>query len=153
MEPIFTTERTDMQTTTSTQVTSTDDTGKLILRAALAIILLFHGYAKLTGGIGFVGDMLAKAGAPAALGYLVYVGEVIAPLMILAGIFTRPAALVVAINMVVAVLLVHTGQFFTLAQTGGWALELQGMFFVAALAVALLGAGRYSLGGAEGRFN
>jgi putative oxidoreductase len=142
-----------MQTTTSTQITSTDDTGKLILRAALAIILLFHGYAKLTGGIGFVGDMLAKAGAPAALGYLVYVGEVIAPLMILAGIFTRPAALVVAINMVVAVLLVHTGQFFTLGQTGGWALELQGMFFVAALAVALLGAGRYSLGAAAGRFN
>lgn len=139
-----------MQTTT---YTNTDDTGKLVLRAALAIMLLFHGYAKLTGGIGFVGGMLAKAGLPAALGYLVYVGEVIAPLMILAGIFTRPAALVVAINMIVAVLLVHTGEFFTINKTGGWALELQGMFFFAAVAVALLGAGRYSLGGAAGRFN
>ena len=97
--------------------------------------------------------MLAKAGLPAALGYLVYVGEVIAPLMILAGIFTRPAALVVAINMIVAVLLVHTSQFFTLNKTGGWALELQGMYFFAAVAVALLGAGRYSLGGAAGRYN
>jgi putative oxidoreductase len=97
--------------------------------------------------------MLAKAGAPAALGYLVYVGEVIAPLLILAGIFTRPAALVVAINMVVAVLLVHTSQLFTLNETGGWALELQGMFFFASVAVALLGAGRYSVGGATGRFN
>jgi putative oxidoreductase len=133
--------------------TNTDDAGKLVLRAALAIILLFHGYAKLTGGIGFVGDMLAKAGAPAALGYLVYVGEVLAPLMILAGVFTRPAALVVAINMVVAVLLVHTGQFFTINDTGGWALELQGMFFIAAITVALLGAGRYSLGGVKGRYN
>lgn len=140
-------------TTTSINHLHTDDAGKLVLRAALAIILLFHGYAKLTGGIGFVGDMLAKAGAPAALGYLVYVGEVLAPLMILAGIFTRPAALVVAINMVVAVLLVHTGQFFTINETGGWALELQGMFLIGALAVALLGAGRYSLGGAQGRFN
>lgn len=139
-----------MQTTT---YTNTDDTGKLVLRVALAILLLFHGYAKLTGGIGFVAGMLAKAGLPAALGYLVYVGEVIAPLMILAGIFTRPAALVVAINMIVAVLLVHTSQFFTLDKTGGWALELQGMYFFAAVAVALLGAGRYSLGGAAGRFN
>ena len=141
-----------MQTNTTTHI-NTDDAGKLVLRAALAIILLFHGVAKLTGGIGFVGDMLAKAGAPAALGYLVYVGEVIAPLMILVGIFSRPAALVVAINMVVAILLVHTSQFFTLNETGGWALELQGMFLIASVAVALLGAGRYSLGGAAGRFN
>ena len=137
----------------TTSLTNTDDTGKLVLRVALAILLLFHGYAKMTGGIGFIAGMLAKAGAPAALGYLVYVGEVIAPLMILAGIFTRPAALVVAINMIVAVLLVHIGQFFTLDKTGGWALELQGMYFFASVAVALLGAGRYSLGGAAGRFN
>lgn len=139
--------------TTTTIRSKADDAGKLLLRASLALILLFHGYAKLTGGIGFVADMLAKIGAPAAVGYLVYVGEVLAPLMLLAGIFTRPAALVVAGNMIVAVLLVHTSQIFTLNETGGWALELQGMFFVAAVAVALLGAGRYSLGGTEGRFN
>ncbi|UUZ53713.1 DoxX family protein [Massilia sp. H-1] len=127
--------------TTTTIRSNADDAGKLLLRASLALILLFHGYAKLTGGIGFVADMLAKVGAPAALGYLVYVGEVIAPLMLLAlSIFTRPAALVVAGNMIVAVLLVHTSQIFTLNETGGWALELQGMFFVAAVAVALLGA-------------
>jgi putative oxidoreductase len=136
-----------------TTQSNTDDAGKLVLRAALAIILLFHGVAKLSGGIGFVGDMLAKAGAPAVLGYLVYVGEVIAPLMILAGVYSRLAALVVAINMIVAVLLVHTSQFFTLNDQGGWALELQGMFFAGAVAVALLGAGRHSIGGGSGRFN
>jgi putative oxidoreductase len=141
-----------MHITTSTR-NNTDDAGKLLLRVALALILLFHGVAKLTGGIGFVGDMLAKAGAPAVLGYLVYVGEVIAPLMILAGVYTRLAALVVAINMIVAVLLVHTSQFFTLNDQGGWALELQGMFFAGAVAVALFGAGRYSIGGGAGRFN
>ena len=131
----------------------TDDAGKLLLRATLAILLLFHGVAKIAGGVGFIAGMLAKAGLPAALGYLVYVGEVIAPLMILVGVFTRPAALVVAVNMVVAVLLVHTGELFSRNNTGGWALELQGMFLAGALAVALLGAGRYSLGGAAGRFN
>jgi len=141
-----------MQTRTANTF-HTDDAGKFVLRAALAIILLFHGAAKLSGGIGFVGDMLAKAGLPAFLGYGVYVGEVVAPLLILIGLFTRPAALVVAFNMVVAVLLVHTGQLFSRNETGGWALELQGMFFIAALAVALLGAGRYSTGGASGRFN
>ncbi|MCA1855610.1 DoxX family protein [Massilia oculi] len=130
-----------------------DDEGKLVLRAALSILLLFHGISKLSGGIGFITGMLQGMGLPALFGYGVYVGEVVAPLLILVGLFTRPAALVVLINMVVAVLLAHTAQFFTLNETGGWALELQGMYFAAALAVALLGAGRYSVGGAAGRFN
>jgi putative oxidoreductase len=141
-----------MQTTKPT-LHSTDDHGKLLLRAVLAILLLFHGVSKLIGGIGFITGMLDKAGLPAGLGYLVYVGEIVAPLLILFGLFTRPAALVVAINMVVALLLVHTGQFFTINDTGGWALELQGMYLAGALAVALLGAGRYSIGGAGARFN
>jgi putative oxidoreductase len=142
-----------MHTTTTQLNTNTNDAGKLILRVALAAMLLFHGVAKLGGGIGFVADMLAKAGLPAVFGYGVYIGEVVAPLLILVGLFTRPAALIVAINMIVAVLLAHTSQFFTLNETGGWALELQGMFFFAAVAVALLGAGRYSIGGVNGRLN
>ena len=150
---VLTHERTIMHTTTTQLNTNTNDAGKLVLRVALAAMLLFHGVAKLSGGIGFVADMLAKAGLPAVFGYGVYIGEVIAPLLILFGLFTRPAALVVAINMIVAVLLAHTSQFFTLNETGGWALELQGMFFFAAVAVALLGAGRYSIGGANGRWN
>ena len=132
---------------------SLDDEGKLLLRAVLAILLLFHGISKLSGGIEPIKGMLAGAGLPAVFGYGVYIGEVVAPLLMLAGLFTRAAALVVAVNMVVALLLAHTAQFFTLNETGGWALELQGMYLGAALAVALLGAGRYSLGGAGGRFN
>jgi len=142
-----------MQTTTTQLNTNNNDAGKLVLRVALAAMLLFHGVVKLSGGIGFVADMLAKAGLPAVFGYGVYIGEVVAPLLILVGLFTRPAALIVAINMIVAVLLAHTSQFFTLNETGGWALELQGMFFFAAVAVALLGAGRYSIGGVNGRLN
>lgn len=142
-----------MHTTTTHLNTNNNDAGKLVLRVALAAMLLFHGVAKLSGGIGFVADMLAKAGLPAVFGYGVYIGEVVAPLLILVGLFTRPAALIVAINMIVAVLLAHTSQFFSLNETGGWALELQGMFFFAAVAVALLGAGRYSIGGVKGRLN
>lgn len=132
---------------------SSEDAGKLVLRVALAVLMLFHGVSKLVGGIGFITGLMAKFGLPPALGYLVFVGEVLAPLLILAGIWTRAAALVLAGNMVVAVLLVHTAQFFTMTQTGGWALELQAFYFASALAVALLGAGRYSVGGAHGRWN
>lgn len=132
---------------------SHEDLGRLVLRLSLAVLLLFHGVSKLIGGVGFITGMLAKMGLPEAIGYLVYVGEVIAPLLILFGLWTRLAAIIVAGNMIVAVLLVHTKQFFTMSETGGWALELQGMYFFAAVALALLGAGRYSIGGRAGKWN
>jgi putative oxidoreductase len=129
------------------------DLGKFILRAALAILILFHGIAKILHGIDPIIGMIARTGLPSTIAYLVYIGEVVAPALVLAGIWTRPAALVIAINMTVAVLLAHTSQFFTLTGTGGWALELQGMYFISALTVALLGAGRISIGGAAGKWN
>jgi len=131
----------------------TDDAGKLVLRAVLAILILFHGVSKIIGGVGYITGLVTQVGLPPTLGYLVYVGEVIAPLLMLFGVWTRLAALVVAINMIVAVTLVHVPQLFTLGKAGGWALELQGMYLAAAIAIALLGAGRYSIGGKAGRWN
>jgi putative oxidoreductase len=55
--------------------------------------------------------------------------------------------------MIVALLLVHTQQLLQITENGGWALELQGMYLSAAIAVALLGAGRYSIAGAQGKWN
>ena len=49
--------------------------------------------------------------------------------------------------------LVHMADLFSLTKQGGWALELQGMFLFAAVAVALMGAGRFSVGGTGGRYN
>jgi putative oxidoreductase len=132
---------------------TSEDLGKFILRSVLAILILMHGIAKVIGGVGFITGAVAKAGFPPELGYLVYVGEVIAPLLVLFGLWTRPAALLIAANMVVAIWLVHSGELFDLTKSGGWALELQGLFLAAALAVALLGAGRYSIGGIYGKWN
>lgn len=138
--------------TTATENTL-DDTGKLLLRAVLSILILFHGVSKLIGGAGFITGLVTKAGLPASLGYLVYVGEVLAPLLVLFGIWARIGALIIVGNMIVAILLVHTGDIFKINQTGGWQLELQGMFLVAAIAVSFLGAGRYSVQGARNRWN
>lgn len=130
-----------------------EDFGKLLLRATLALLILFHGVSKVIGGVAMITGSVARAGLPPYLGYLVYIGEVLAPLMMLFGVWTRIAGLIISTNMVVAILLVHTSQFLTLSKTGGWALELQGMYLVSAIAVALLGAGRYSVAGAGGKFN
>ncbi|VTU25839.1 DoxX family protein [Variovorax sp. RA8] len=130
-----------------------DDTGKLILRLALGILMLLHGIAKIQGGVGFAASMLTSHGLPGALAYLVYVGEIVAPVLLIIGLYTRPAAWIVVINMLVAIWLVHMKQIGMLNKQGGWELELQGLFLFSALAVAFLGAGRFSIGGNSGRYN
>lgn len=124
-----------------------DALGKLILRLSVAILFLFHGVGKLfnPGAINWIGEMIAGYGLPGFLAYGVLIGEVIAPLMAIVGWQTRLAGLLMAGNMVVAFLLVHTGEVFMLTKNGGWQLELQGMFLFAALAVMFLGSGRLAL--------
>lgn len=130
-----------------------DDTGKLVLRVTLGVLILLHGISKLSSGVGFISGMLASHGLPGALAYLVFIGEILAPVLLIAGIYTRPAAWIVVINMLVAVYLAHSGQILGMNKNGGWNLELQGMFLFSAVAVAFMGAGRFSVGGTGGRYN
>jgi putative oxidoreductase len=130
-----------------------NDLGRLVLRVVLGVLILFHGVSKLIHGPGYIIGVLAGAGLPSFLAYGVYVGEVVAPILLLIGLWARVGALIIVINMLVAIALVHLGQLATLNDTGGWALELQGMFLGTALAILLLGAGRFSLGGSNGSWN
>lgn len=130
-----------------------EDAGKLIIRLMLGILLLMHGLHKLMNGIDGINAIVVTNGWPQWIAYGVLLGEVLAPALIILGVLTRPAALVIAINMLVAVYLGHAHQLLQLTKTGGWILELQAMFLLSAIVIALLGAGKYSLGGARGRFN
>lgn len=134
-------------------MSSADDAGKLVLRVVLGVLVLLHGISKLMNGIGPIEGMLVAKGIPAFFAWAVYVGEVLAPILVVLGLYTRLAALAIAANMLVAIALVHTAQLWKLSSSGGWDLELQGMFLFGAVAVALLGAGRYSVAGTAGRYN
>jgi len=134
-------------------MSSYENVGKLVLRLAVGLLLLMHGLYKLANGIGGISGMVAAHGWPGFVAYGVYAGEVVAPILMVLGIFTRPAALIAAVNMIVAITLAHREQLFSLSGSGGWSLELQGLYLFGALAIALLGAGRYSVGGAGGRYN
>ena len=122
-----------------------DDLGKLVLRLALGILILLHGIAKLKGGIGFLTPMLSGAGLPAWLAFGVYAGEVVGPIMVILGLFTRTGAFLIFANMIFAIFLAHSGELMSFGKQGGWALELQGMFLFTALAIMLMNPGRYAL--------
>jgi putative oxidoreductase len=123
------------------------DTGKLILRLSVAGLMLFHGIAKIMhpGSLDFIAGMLAGYGLPSVMAYGVYVGEVLAPLMVIAGYRARIGGLLMVINMLFALVLAHSGDFFSLSEHGGWSVELQMFYLLSSLAVVFLGSGRYAV--------
>ena len=130
-----------------------DDGGKLLLRLTVGILMLLHGIAKLLGGIDSISGMVSSIGLPASFAYLVFVGEVLAPIGLILGVFTRISALIVVFNMLFAIGLAHLPDLFQLSESGGWAIELQAFFLFGALAVILLGPGRFSLQSPGSRWN
>jgi len=122
-----------------------NDLGKLTLRLTLGILMLLHGIAKITGGIGGIEKMVQSAGMPGFFAYGVYIGEVVAPILLILGLYARIGAAVIMVNMLFALLLAHRADLFLIGPAGGWALELQGFFLFTALSVVLMGPGRYSV--------
>lgn len=121
------------------------DAGLFVLRVSLGILMLLHGLAKLTHGVEGIGQMLSAAGWPLWIAYGVYIGEIVAPILMIVGYGTRMAAAVFAFNMVVAIAMAHAGDIFALGNTGGWAIELQGLYLFGALTLMFTGAGKYAL--------
>jgi putative oxidoreductase len=130
-----------------------EDLGKLLLRLMVGALMLFHGVSKVIHGIPMIHESLARVHLPDFIAYGVYAGEVLAPILIIIGFLTRISSLVLAFDLVVAILLVRLPAFFTLSRSGGWAMELDFFFLLSALALAMLGPGKLRLarsGGALG---
>src|SRR5436190_18154011 len=131
-----------------------DDLGKLILRLAVAALLIFHGIAKLKSGIGWMAGPLGAFHLPLFLGYGVYVAEIVAPILLIPGIWTRPAAAAIAFDLFMALVLVVQGRTFTISERGGGlGGEVELFYMFAALAVLFLGSGRYAISKGLGRFD
>lgn len=118
-----------------------NDIGKLILRLTLGILILLHGIDKLMHGVGPIQGMVTGAGLPAFFAYGVYLGEVLGPVLLILGFYARIGAVLIALNMIVAIGLAHSGEIFALNNHGAWAIELQGMFLFTAVALAIMGPG------------
>ncbi len=123
------------------------NTGRLVLRLSVGGMMLFHGIAKVLhpGSLDFISGMLTGHGLPTFIAYGVYIGEILAPLMVVAGIHSRLGGLLIAVNMLFAIILAHSGDILSLSEHGGWAIELQMFYFLSAVAVMFLGSGRFAV--------
>src|SRR5690349_17864438 len=116
-----------------------EDTGKLVLRLALGLLILLHGIAKLKGGVAGIAGMVTGIGLPPWFAYGVFIGEVLAPIMLIVGFYSRVGAFIIFINMIFAVVLSHRPDLFMLnPKSGGYALELQAMFMFVALGLTFM---------------
>lgn len=136
------------------QAFHSDDLGKLVLRITVAGLLLFHGIYKAAHGIDWIVPMLSELSIPSFVRFGVFIAEIVAPLFILAGFWTRLAGLVVAFNLGMAILLAFRDKIFTLKEMGGgWIIELEIFFLLSGVALFFLGAGKYSVTKGKGTWN
>ena len=120
------------------------DVGRLILRITVGGLMLFHGVAKILhpASLDFIEGMLTANNLPSFLAFAVYIGEVVAPIMVIVGYQARMGGLLIVVNMLFAMMLAHTGDLFSLSEHGGSAVELQLFYLLTAAAVMFLGSGK-----------
>jgi putative oxidoreductase len=80
----------------------------LALRVALAIIFIFHGYPKLTHTHGDLQKLFVEHGMPGYFALLAGVIETFGGGLLLIGLLARPAALLLTIEMSIAIWKVHS---------------------------------------------
>jgi putative oxidoreductase len=120
------------------------DAALLVLRLALAAVLLYHGLPKLMNfGATVSGFQGMNIPAPTLTAAFAILAEVIGGILILLGVAVDLAGILVIINMLGAIVTVHWPNGFDFTK-GGW--EHPFTVLAMALTLALAGPGDYALG-------
>lgn len=119
--------------------------GLTILRVVVGAVFFVHGFQKLfLMGFGGVADMMEGIGVPAPglFAVVVTLVELLGGLALILGVFTRLAAVSLAVDMLVATLTVHMPNGFSV-QNGGFEFTL--VLLAASVALAVAGPGEAAL--------
>jgi len=131
-----------------------DDVAVLVLRLLLGIVFFPHGMQKLFGwfgGPGFSGMMgmfTTQMGIPAVFAFLAIMAEGLGSLGLITGLLTRVAAFGIAVNMAVAVYMVHWQNGFFMNWFGnqkGEGYEYHLLVIAIGIALMITGGGKWSI--------
>ena len=124
----------------------TQGAGLAILRVVVGIVFFVHGFQKLFFvGFGGVAGMMEGLGVPAPglFAVILTLVELLGGLALILGLFTRLAAIPLAVDMLVATLMVHLPNGFSVLPNGGYEFTL--VLLAASVALAVAGPGEASL--------
>ena len=133
------------------------DTAMLVLRIAVGLVFIPHGWSKVFGAHGVAGfaQDLPSYHLPVFLGYAAAYSELVGGFLLIGGLLTRVAAFFIACTMAVATFIVQMpdalndpdnigkAKYFAVMH----AIELPFALLAAAVVLMLLGGGRWSLDG------
>jgi putative oxidoreductase len=119
------------------------DIGLLILRIAVGGMMLLHGIHKIGSDLTFIEELVTKLGLPAFTSYGVYLGEVVAPVLMIIGFKTRLSSLFFFLTCLFIIFVAHPSDIFKLNDYGGWQLELVGLYAFGGLALIFTGGGKF----------
>lgn len=119
----------------------------LIVRLTVGTIMAAHGWQKLVGGPGNFGQFLGQLGVPlpGLMAYVVTLVELLGGVLLILGLLSRLAALLLTINLTVAILLVKVNVGLIAPPEAGAGAELDLALIAGFLTVLLLGPGKLSL--------
>lgn len=121
------------------------DLGLLLLRIATGGLMLPHGIAKIINGHDKIATMLTAKGFPHWLWIGVPFSEVLAPLCLILGVFSRLSGLMLVAVMIFSIFLTTGFGAFTFGKTGGLSGELNFLFLINGLVLFITGPGKYVL--------
>ena len=113
----------------------------LFLRCGLSLVFVFHGYSKLFGKTAVWVSAFERLGLPGYFVYIVGVIEVFGGLMLILGLYTPVAALLLVLDMAAAMWKYNFSEGIYAVRE----YELPLVLGLAALVLATTGAGRFSL--------
>ena len=135
-------------------LTTSDDASLAFMRIMLGIVFFAHGAQKVLGwfgGYGFSGTMgffTTQMHIPPVFAFLAICAEFFGSLGLILGFLTRIAAFGIAVNMIVAVLMVHIHVGFFVNWSGnqkGEGFEYHLLTLALAIPVMIRGAGAVSV--------
>ena len=130
--------------TAKNQFWTNPDIGLLILRITAGGLLLLHGVHKISAGIDNQMQLLSDNGLPGQLMYFAYISQILAPVLLVMGAFTRISALAIIITMITIIYVIPV-PLLGLDEHGASMIELQLFYLLVPVALFFTGPGRYRL--------